>query len=320
MERSTEIDIVILSFNRVESTLETISSVLIQKGATYKIWLVDQGSIPNNLGVLRTAIRKLKQVFLYELGRNVGVAEGRNIGIALGDAPIVVCLDNDAVFQQDNALWKIRNCFSAQLDLGAIGFRIQNYYTGSLDKFSWVYPRAQINLAEQYFQTTRYCGAGHALRREAFLRAGGYDSALFFYWEEVDLSRKLINLGYEIAYDPEVTILHKISSESRVNWEDDRYYYLVRNAIYLEWKFYASVGRISITTLGYIVKGFYNGLFYQSIKGAWAGLIMSIRWKDRSTLLSGLAQKYINKYETSYRGSFWERVHSEVLEKLPRSY
>jgi len=43
------VDIILLSWNRVELTLETVESLLHQQGVALNIWIVDQGSTPENL-------------------------------------------------------------------------------------------------------------------------------------------------------------------------------------------------------------------------------------------------------------------------------
>ena len=173
--------------------------------------------------------------------------------------------------------------------------------------------KGEIN---EYFLATRFCGAGHAIKRKVFDSIGGYDASLFFYWEEVDLSNKILNLGYTIAYDPDISIYHKLSPDSRVNWSDKRYYYLVRNILYIDWKHYRKIKRIILLTFGYLTKGIYNNFFSQTMMAIKDGLIMAVRLKEATPRLSEDAIQYIAKNELAYRGNIYDRIKSEVFEKL----
>ncbi len=315
----TAIGIVILSLNRPSDTIEAVQSVLAQKGVEPLIWLIDQGSDDQNLKLLKDYFRNHENVYLKELAQNYGVPGGRNRGIKLCDAEVVVSLDNDAVFDSEDSLSQVLSRFLEDDHLGALGFRINNFFSGKLDRPSWVYPRALLPKADNSFLATRFCGAGHALRRSTFLEVGGYDESLFFYWEELDLSYKIINLGYKIAYDPAITILHKVSPEARVNWGDRRFYYLVRNIIYLDWKFYHSVSRLAFLVSGYLVKGWYNGLLRQAMRGVVDGVGMASHLRDKSVILSQAARNYVSFHDVHYRGNLLTRFKNEVIDKLPSS-
>lgn len=51
-------------------------------------------------------------------------------------------------------------------------------------------------------------GACLALRREVFTRVGGFDEGYFMYYEDVDLSKKLQQHGYETFYVPQANVYH----------------------------------------------------------------------------------------------------------------
>lgn len=46
------------------------------------------------------------------------------------------------------------------------------------------------------------------LRREAFAQVGGFDERYFMYMEDVDLCDRLRRQGWQVLWDPSVTILH----------------------------------------------------------------------------------------------------------------
>lgn len=60
-----------------------------------------------------------------------------------------------------------------------------------------------------------FIGCGVAIRREAFLRAGGYDHAFGYYAEEYDLAAKLLLMGGRIAFEPAWRVVHHKVSAGR---------------------------------------------------------------------------------------------------------
>ncbi len=60
-----------------------------------------------------------------------------------------------------------------------------------------------------------FIGCGVAIRRDAFLRAGGYDHAFGYYAEEYDLAAKLLLMGGRIAFEPAWRVVHHKVSAGR---------------------------------------------------------------------------------------------------------
>jgi GT2 family glycosyltransferase len=317
-----EFDVVILSWNRAELTKETVENILDQENVLVNIWLIDQGSRAEDLIVLRELAERRSNVHLHEVGKNLGVPGGRNLGMSLGKAPYIVCIDNDAIFEKQNALEVTGRRFERSPELGVIGLRYKNYYTREDDDLWWVYPKAQLSMRNDEFLTTRFMGGGHAIRRSVLEEVGGYDEKLFYYWEEVDLSNKLINHGYQIIYTPEVSFFHKVSPEARVQWKQGRFYYVTRNALYLHFKYYRDPAGMLVLAGGYLLKGLFNRIPGQALRGITGAVGMCIKaWpeiRSNQYTLNEKAREYIYRNEKLYRGSVLNRIQREVLVDLSR--
>jgi len=269
MSQSTadvQVDIIILSWNRPDDTIAAIASSAEQQGVKQRILIVDQGSTPENIAQLEAYLSGVPVARLQKLGRNSGVAGGRNIASAMGDAPYIVALDSDAVFADRQVLATAVAHLDAHPDLCAIGFRIDNYYTGENDATSWDYPPGCQ--PDRGFPATRFIGAGHAIRRRVFEAVGAYDERLFFCGEEVDLCYRMLNTGYRIAYVPAVAIRHKVSPEHRVLWGRGRYYYTVRNSLYSAYKFGTPWPRLLVGAAAFVVRGWRNRIPLAALRGA----------------------------------------------------
>ena len=60
-----------------------------------------------------------------------------------------------------------------------------------------------------------FVGCGAAIRRQAFLDAGGYDSTFAYYAEEYDLSAKLLLAGHRVVHDNRFRVKHEKVSAGR---------------------------------------------------------------------------------------------------------
>lgn len=58
-------------------------------------------------------------------------------------------------------------------------------------------------------------GCGAAVRRRAFLAAGGYDARMGYYAEEYDLCARLLAMGRRVEFDPGFRVLHHKVEEGR---------------------------------------------------------------------------------------------------------
>jgi GT2 family glycosyltransferase len=320
MKSLPEIDVILLSWNRSQMTLETVKSILEQEGVNTKIWIVDQGSRKEELQILKDFTSDYPNIYIRELEQNVGVPGGRNIGTFMGRSPYTVSIDNDAIFESKDALKQVVETFENYPQVGVVSFRIKNFYTGQDDELSWAFPKNRKSERESRFMATCFVGCGHAIRRNVFEEVGGYDDKLFFYWEETDLSYRIINQGYQLMYEPEISVLHKVSPEARVSWENQRFYYLVRNIIYINYKYY-NVSKATLMALGYFAKGCFNFLPQQTVKGIIDGIRMCLDLKKINVAsvlsLTESSHQYIWQHNLRYRGNFLQRIRNEVLVNLP---
>jgi len=316
----TPVDVVVLSWNRAAATCAAIGSALAQEDVDVRVWVVDQGSTPEHLAAIAGYCAGRPAVELIELGRNVGVPAGRNIGSRRGTAPWVASIDNDAVFADGRCLRRMVDRFTADPGLGAVAFRADNFHTGELDLTSWAYPEPLVARADEAFPAARFVGVGHGIRRAAFTEAGGYDDRLFFCEEELDLSYKLIAAGYTILYDPAIRVLHKVDPEARVRWDDRRLFLQIRNAVYLQHRHHRRPLGTALVAGGWLARGVYNRAGRQAARGVAAAfrLLRDAREEIAATApLDERARRYVAETDTSLRGGVLSRLRHDVLAPLP---
>jgi GT2 family glycosyltransferase len=273
------VDFIVLSWNRTEETIAAIESARAQEGVIGSVIVVDQGSEPTHLMRLRAHVAGAGNVRLKELGRNIGVPAGRNIATRMGDAPVVIALDSDAEFGDRGCAQRAVAALAADETLAAVAFRVLDYRTRRDDESSWGYPGALRASRHEPFFTSRFVGAGHAIRRAAFEAVGGYDDDFFFAGEEIDLGLRLINAGYRIKYDPAIQVLHKLSPEGRIGWRSGRFYYTVRNELYTLYKSGAPAWRIARRAAARLLTAARHGLMREWLRALRDAAAMCRRYR-----------------------------------------
>lgn len=319
---AVEADVVILSLNRAAETAAAIASARAQRGVAKHVWIADQGSRPEALAELAAAVQGADDATLVRLDRNHGVAGGRNRATALGRAPFVFALDNDAEFATPWTLAASCAALREAPDIAALACRILVHATGEDDLSSWGYPHSLLAQAGGSFDAATFVGAGHALRRADFVAAGGYDDALFFTWEEFDLALRLINMGRRIRYRGDIVVLHKVSPEARVAWSGTRWHHYVRNRLYIAMKHGAPAVSLLPRFLAYQVKGARNGVLAQGLRAGPAALDLARRFRPQpgTAHLYGAtpaARAYLARTDAAHRGGWLARLRGEVLGSLP---
>lgn len=311
-------DIIILAQDRPQETEAAIRSALEQGGVTRHVTIVDQGSRPEALERLAACVRGRPDATLLGLTRNIGVPAGRNRASAFGHGRVIIGLDNDAVFKDAGTAAAAVAALDTTADLAAIGFRILLQETGQDDLRSWGYPRSLLGRAGERFEAATFVGAGHALRRAAWERLGGYDETLFFAWEEADLCRRAIAVGWRVEYRGDVAIRHMIAADRRVEWASGRWLHFVRNRLFLAQKHGA--GRLEMAALatGFALKGTRNGLLLQTAQGAFAAWSRARQMVSKGTGgAPDLGRRYMLRADAAHRPPMWRRLRSEVLARLP---
>ncbi|MDO4556323.1 MAG: glycosyltransferase, partial [Lachnospiraceae bacterium] len=85
-------------------------------------------------------------------------------------------------------------------------------------------------------ETSWMSGAAFAVRRNVFERIGGFDSRIFMYAEDVDLSWRIRALGYKLQYCPDV-VIHHYSYQKKNEVKPVQYTEAIKNNLLLRYRF-----------------------------------------------------------------------------------
>jgi GT2 family glycosyltransferase len=306
-------DIVILTMGRQQATLAAIASALRQQNLSTYIAVLDQGGDPAAQRRYIKLFQSCRHAGYYVAPHNLGVAGGRNFLSAIGHGRIIVALDNDAVFADTFVSSDALRLFAATPLLGAIAFRIADETGTALDDRSWGYPEALKPRAHEKFLTTTFVGAGHAIRRDAWEDAGGYDATLFFTWEEYDFALRAIYRGWHLEYRGELAVRHRLDPEARVRWQGGRTAIFVRNRIVIARKWGASWLGLTPRIGAYLVQSALNGALLAALSGVRAAWRMD-DWQAHRKMPPAM-RRYVEENETRHRGGWLQKLRPVFFRK-----
>lgn len=214
---------IIISYNRPADTIAAVENVLqLQNVAGYQkdIVVINNGST-SSYGIFEDYLQALNPEFrqlinYYHSPQNLGVAQGRNLGVQMAKAQHLIFMDDDAEFAENNAISLVLEKLAQYAGNEAekvkiIAFReyrtaTKEYYIASKNKQRALQPE---------FLTNYYVGSGHLIMREVFNTVGNYTTEFFYGMEEYDLAYKALDAGYRILYTADITVLHKKSPDGR---------------------------------------------------------------------------------------------------------
>lgn len=147
------------------------------------------------------------------LPENRGVAGGRNAGVATSTGDVVIFLDDDGWFPDPGLADHVADRFAAEPRLAVLAFRIVDPTGGQ--GMRWHSPRVGKGDQTRSSRVTTFIGAGWAVRRSAFLEAGGLPEEFFYAHEESDLAWQLMDRGYTLEYDADAQMCHPPVANAR---------------------------------------------------------------------------------------------------------
>ena len=291
------ISFVIITYNRPEDALALAENLSRLEGLTQ---YVEEVIIVNNRSsvsyrVLEDFIAAHPQVpFRYFVTEeNLGVSRGRNYAIQQSRAPILVFLDDDALFRNADALPAIVDIFAGDPAAGLAAFKIYYHSTGEMQVNAFPHKRFSERKDWHRFDTYYFSGAAHAIRRAVFDDVGYYPENFFYGMEEYDLSYRALDKGYTIRYDDRVLIWHKESPTGRLTPRQKRKGMWL-NKTKVAWKYLPVRYFITVAFswgMWYLVKS--KGDVAGFLKG-W-GAIFRVPREERRQPLGAKARAYLKK-------------------------
>ena len=303
--------IVVLTYNRINVLLELLEELSNIKQRNLEVIIVDNGSHDGTVDKVKEQFSEFSVVSLKE---NHG-AVGRNKGMSAANGKYIVTIDDDILGLDEVALDNLKNLFDRNPLVGAICFKVTDYYTGKA--CNWCHPNKLEESSDRSFETTEITEGAVAFRKEMLRKTGLYTEELFISHEGADLAARILNKSYEIHYTPLVCVRHKYSREARDNWR--RYYYDTRNDFWLVIRNYQILYAINHLlrrlpkTFFYSVRDGYAYYWVQAVKDAFSELPIMIRQRRPISLKVHRKMRYLNRNRPGFIYYFKKRFFSKQV-------
>jgi len=268
------LSIVILCWNDCRVLCDCLKSIYANTNLRdFEVIISDNGSTDRSAERIRA---HFPQVRVIENGANLRFSKGNNVGIQLSTGQYILILNPDTIVHE-GALDRWIQFADRHPECGAFGCRVLNTdgsYQGSARPFPTIWRDLigalclrRLGYLSSAFVSDTYVGWNGDTERtidwqsgccvmfrgELLRRLGGFDEQFLYYYEDVDLCRRVWKAGYPILYTPEVTITHlggQSTMHARSFFEIEKY----RNRYRYFYKHYGTQGahRCRLVTLAWL--------------------------------------------------------------------
>ena len=235
--------VVIATRNRRRQLEGCLASLNAQRHASglFELVVVNDGSTDDTAAFLAGFPERAPFPVMVLNQENTGVAIARNLGVASAAGAILAFTDDDCLLGEDWIATLLKLWEGAPASLGGIGGALDTVcpdrslaadYLRFLDEFNYipvlatflVRPRHKTRLRGE--ESIAYLRTSNAsFRTDAIQRIGGFDPAFQTPGgEDPDLSYRLLAVGYQLRFSPELRVDHLSRADFRAYFTSLRNY------------------------------------------------------------------------------------------------
>jgi glycosyltransferase involved in cell wall biosynthesis len=213
--------ILIATKDRRENLRRAIRSA-VRQTEPVEILVLDDGSTDGTADMIRS---EFPQVRLERTPVSLGCVRQRNRGALLCSGEIIFSIDDDAEFSTAHVVEQTL-CGFSNPRVAAIAVPYTEPH-----KSKQQFQRAPD--ADSIWVTDSFRGTSHALRRDVFLKLGGYREQIIHQGEEVDFCIRLLNKGFVVRVGYGDGIIHYEQQKRDLDRMD---FYGRRNDVLFAWR------------------------------------------------------------------------------------
>jgi GT2 family glycosyltransferase len=294
-----KIAIIIITYNRPADMLAlamNIEKLSSKKELLEEVIIVNNNSTKSYDAVESFIRENPSTPFKYiESIENLGVSRGRNFAIEQSKAPNLVLIDDDAEFQDTDALKRINEAVIENPHAGILAMKILYFQNSQFQLNAFPHKSFEKRKHLQSFETYYFAGCGNIIVKEAFDIAGPFPTDFFYGMEEYDLSYRILDAGYTIKYIANIVLLHKESPEGRQT-KSDKLRGMWVNKTKVAWR-YLPMPCYFTTAIMWSMFFLLNSKFdLIGFINGWLAIV-TIPFKEKRNKVSKLSQEYLNKVE-----------------------
>ena len=284
-----DVTILITTRNRKDELRNALASALAQTGdVAIEVLVIDDGSTDGTSEMVRA---EFPTVRLERRDESAGLIVRRNEGARLASAPLLVSIDDDALFPSATTIAHT----VAEFDDPRIGAVAIPY----LDILISDDVRQRAPDDADVWIASHYRGTAHALRLDVFNRLGGYRGLLFHQGEEGDYCVRMTAAGY-VTRLGRAEPIHHLESPKRDLTRMIRFN--ARNHILYAWQNIPG-WRCPVRLIGMLINltifGLRKGYPLVTLGGFVRGFWTVFSGKARRQPVSAAAYKFVRRLQTA---------------------
>jgi glycosyltransferase involved in cell wall biosynthesis len=198
-EAGLHASIVIVTKDRRDEVLRAVRSAVAQEPPA-EVVVIDDGSSDGTLAAIAEEFPDLPRLRMHRFEESAEVTTRRNFGAELASTPFLVVIDDDAEFSTPNVVAQTLADFGDER-IGAVAIP---YIDLPIDERVL----QQAPERDGVWVTNLFRATAFAMRRDVYLRAGGFRTLLVHQAEEPDLCMRLMNSGSVVRLGRSEPILH----------------------------------------------------------------------------------------------------------------
>lgn len=219
-----ELSIIIVNYNGIKYLKNCLDSIYLQlSDIIFEIIIIDNNSSDNSVEFIR---KNYPQVILIENKENLGFGKGNNLAAKMAKGNYLLLLNNDTILL--SPLTAVLEFIKSDETIGAIGIKMLNKnkeYICSTGKFPRWYNIFLIkNLSyiikepcNKIVPVEWFEGSFMIIPKKIWEKIQGFSEDYFMYAEDVDLCKKISNLGYKRLYYPFASYIHFVGFKNSRN-------------------------------------------------------------------------------------------------------
>lgn len=255
-----DVSIIIVNYNTLKLTKETIDSVIEKtKNLKYEIILIDNDSVDGSMEFLEKEYKN--KVIFVKNDKNLGFGKANNKGIKIAKGKYVFLLNSDTLLI-NNAIKILFDFMEKNESCGVCGGNLydinmqptvsyelslpENVFKNMIRrryKKNYFFNKTEIPLRVAYIS-----GADMMIRKKILDKVDIFDSDFFMYYEETELTFRIIKKGYEVYNVPQAKIIHlegksnifKEKKYSMILESKYKYFYKTKSLKICKYEYYTS--------------------------------------------------------------------------------
>jgi cellulose synthase/poly-beta-1,6-N-acetylglucosamine synthase-like glycosyltransferase len=218
------VTVVIPVYNEEAVIAPALRSLLELRYPAFHVIVVDDGSTDCTYARASEVAGRYGDTTVRVLRKaNGGKASALNVGIAAVSTPFILCMDGDSRLHRDTLRFAMRHFVDPRIGAVAGNVKVVNRHNlwTRLQALEYIEGLNTARRSQGFLRVVNVIpGPIGVFRREALMRAGGYDTDTFA--EDADLTLKLLTAGWHIAYE-ERAIAYTEAPERYLDLVQQRY-------------------------------------------------------------------------------------------------